>query len=59
MKDMRNAYQILIRKPKGTARDPRRLREDNITIDLKQIECKGVNWSKNKKFWEELIASFP
>jgi hypothetical protein len=26
---------------------------------LKQIECKGVNWSKNKKFWEELIASFP
>jgi hypothetical protein len=43
---MRNAYNILVRKPKGKRplRRPRCRWEDNILMDLREIGCRGVDW---------------
>jgi len=43
---MRNAYNILVGKPEGKRplRRPRHRWEDNITMDLKEIGCRDVNW---------------
>jgi len=46
MRDMRNAYSILIGKPEGKRplRKHRSTWEDNIKIDLREIRWEGVDW---------------
>jgi len=43
---MRNAYNIFVEKPecKRPVARPRRRREDNIRMDLKEIMWEDVNW---------------
>jgi len=43
---MRNAYNILARKPEGKSPLGRHRRrwEDNIKIDLRETEWEGVDW---------------
>jgi hypothetical protein len=45
-REMRNAYNILVREPeeKRPLGRPRRRWEDNITMDLKDIGWEGVDW---------------
>jgi hypothetical protein len=45
MVEMRNAYNILVRKPEGKRPPgrPRRRWEDNIRIDLSEIGWEGVD----------------
>jgi len=46
MGEMRNAHNILVGKPEGKRPlgRPRRRWEDNITMDLREICCEGVDW---------------
>jgi hypothetical protein len=46
MEEMRNAYKILVGKPKGKRPlgRPRYRLEDNIKIDLRKIGLEGVGW---------------
>ena len=39
MKQSRNEYRVLIRKPEGPVGRPRRRRADNIKMDLKEVGC--------------------
>jgi hypothetical protein len=41
---MKNAYEILVRKPEGNRSlgTARHILEDNIKMDLKEQECEGV-----------------
>jgi hypothetical protein len=40
MAEMRNAYEVLVRKPEG-----KRYRwKDNIKLDLEEAECEDVDW---------------
>jgi hypothetical protein len=45
-REKRNAYGIFVRKPeeKRLFGRHRRMREDNIKTDLREIGWKGVNW---------------
>jgi hypothetical protein len=40
----RNAYTIFMGKPEGKRPLGRRRREKNITVDLKEIRCGGMDW---------------
>jgi hypothetical protein len=56
MRDMRNAYNILVQKPetKRPHGRPRHRWEDNIRIDLRQIGQEGVDWihvAQNRHQW--------
>jgi hypothetical protein len=58
--EKRNAYTILVGKPKGMIPLARhRLRwEDNIKIDLKEIGWGGVDWidpAQGKEQWRVLV----
>jgi hypothetical protein len=46
MGDVRNGYNIMVRKPEGRrpVGRPRRRWEDNIKLDLREIEWGGVDW---------------
>jgi hypothetical protein len=46
VRDMKNEQKILIRKPDGRRPlgRPRRIREDNIRMNFKEIGRKGVDW---------------
>jgi hypothetical protein len=46
MGENRNAYRILVGKPegKGPLGRPRRRREDNIKMDLREIGWGGIDW---------------
>jgi hypothetical protein len=46
MGEMRNAYNILVGKPEGmrTLGRPKRRREDNIRMDLREIGWEGMDW---------------
>jgi hypothetical protein len=46
MREMRNAYSILVGKPegKGPLRRPRHRWEGNIKMDLRKIGWEGVDW---------------
>jgi hypothetical protein len=46
MGEMRNAYGILVGKPKGkrSLRRPRRRWVDNIKMDLREIGWNGMCW---------------
>jgi hypothetical protein len=43
MREMRNAYNILVVKPEGKFGRPRRRWENKILMDLKEIGWEGVN----------------
>jgi hypothetical protein len=57
MGEMRNAYKILVRKPKGKipVGRPRHRWEDNIGMDLKVVGWEGVAWmylaQDTNKWW--------
>jgi hypothetical protein len=60
MGEMRNAYPILPGKPEGKRQLGRRRRrwDDNIEVDLKEIECKDVDWiqvAQDKDRWRALV----
>ena len=46
MKESRNAYRVLMGRPKGKRPlgRPRRRWEDNIKMDLKEVGCDVRNW---------------
>jgi hypothetical protein len=46
MGERRGAYRALVGKPEGRRplERPRRRREDNIQMDLRQIGCGGIKW---------------
>jgi hypothetical protein len=57
---MKNAYKILVGKPKGkrSLGRPRRRRENNIKMDLRKIELKGLNWfhlAQDTDRWRALV----
>jgi len=58
MKEMRNAYNILVGKSKGKRPlgRPRRSRcEDNIKMDLREAMWEGVDWihpAQDKDQWQ-------
>jgi hypothetical protein len=41
MREIRNAYKILVRGPFWKSKHRR---DDNIKMDLKEIECEVVDW---------------
>ena len=45
-KERRRVYRVLVGKPEGkrTLGRPRRRREDNIKMDLREMICGGVDW---------------
>jgi hypothetical protein len=45
MGERRGAYRVLVGKPEGK-RTLRRRWEDNITMDLQEGECGGMDWLK-------------
>ena len=47
MKQSRNAYRVLMRKPEGNRPlgRPRRKREDSIKMDLKEVVCDRLDRS--------------
>jgi hypothetical protein len=60
MEEMRNAYQILVRKPEGkrSLRRPRHRWEYNIKMDLREIGWEGVEWmhvAQDKDQWQPLV----
>jgi hypothetical protein len=44
--EKRNAYRVLVGKPEGKRplERPRRRREDNIRMNLREIELGGMDW---------------
>jgi hypothetical protein len=46
MNEKRNAYRILVGKPEGRRPmgRPRNRWVDNIKINLREIECDGMDW---------------
>jgi hypothetical protein len=42
MRQMKNAYKIMVGKPEG--KRPRHRREDSIRMDLREIEWEGIEW---------------
>jgi len=60
MEAMINAYSILVVKPekKRPVRRPGCSWEDNIRKDLREIECKGVDWihlAQDRGRWPALV----
>jgi len=46
MGDRRGVFRVLVGKPVGKKplRRPRRRWEDNITMDLQEVGCEGMDW---------------
>jgi hypothetical protein len=60
MGQMRNAYNILVRKTEGkrTLGRPRRKWEDNIIMDRGEIGWEGVDWihlAQNRDQWWAVV----
>jgi hypothetical protein len=60
MGELRNAYKILVGKPEGKrplGRNKRRW-EDNIKMDLRKLDLKGVDWihlAQGRDRWRALL----
>jgi hypothetical protein len=60
MGKLRNAYVILVRTPEGKRpfRMCRRIHENNIKMDLRDVECESVDWiylAYNSDQWRALV----
>jgi hypothetical protein len=60
MWETRNAYNILVSKCEGKRQfgRPRRIREDNIKMDLREIGLEGVDWihlAQDRDQWRVLV----
>jgi hypothetical protein len=56
----RNAYRILVGNPEGKRRlgRPRRRWVDRIKMDVREIECDGIDWivlTQNRDQWRALV----
>jgi hypothetical protein len=61
IRDMQNAYKILVGKPEGKRPHGRLvcIWEDNIKIDLKERMWEGVDWihlAQNRDWWQQECA---
>jgi len=57
----RNAYRVLVEKPKGKVPlyKPRRRRETNINMNLKYIHCEDVDLmclAQDKSKWQAFVS---
>jgi hypothetical protein len=62
MGERRGLYRILVGKPEGKKPlgRPRHRWEDNITMDLQEVECEGVDWielAQNRVRWRALVIA--
>jgi hypothetical protein len=60
MGEIRNSYSILVGKPERKRRParPRRRREDNIRMDLREVVWEGVDWivlAQDRDKWRALV----
>ena len=59
MEKGRSAFTILtVKKPTGPLRKPRRIRDGNIRIDLKEIGINIMNWidsTQDRDYWRALV----
>jgi hypothetical protein len=60
MEETRNAYRIMVGKPEGKRPlgRPRRRWVDNIKIELREIECPGIEWidlAQDRDQWRALV----
>jgi hypothetical protein len=60
MGEGRDVYKVLVRKPEGKRALGRRSRrwEDNITMDLQEVGCGGMDWielAQDRKRWRKLV----
>jgi hypothetical protein len=61
MRDERDVYVVLVGRPEGKRplERPRRRREDNIEMDLKEIGIDGVNWiwlAQDRVHWRAFVS---
>jgi hypothetical protein len=60
MREKRNEYRILVENPEGKRPlgRPRRRWVDNIRMDLREIECDGIDWiymAQDREQWRALL----
>jgi hypothetical protein len=60
MGERRNVYRYLVGKPEGKRLPgrPRRRWDDNITMDLQEVGCGGMDWiglAQNRGKWRALV----
>ena len=60
MGEMRGAYGALVGKPEGRRplERPKRRWEDNIKMDLREVEWRGIGWiclAKDRDRWRALV----
>ena len=60
MGEGRGVYRVLVGKPevKRPLGRPRRRWDDNITFDLQEVECGGMDWiemAQDKDRWRALV----
>jgi hypothetical protein len=58
--EVRGAYNILVGRPEGrrTLGRPRRRREDNIKMDLREIgfgDVDWIHWAQDRDRWRALV----
>jgi hypothetical protein len=58
----RAEYRVLLGKPegKGPLGRPRRIWEDNITTDVQEVGCGGMDWinvAKDRDRWRTLVIA--
>ena len=60
MGERRGVYRVLVGKPEGKRQlgRPRHISEDNIKMDIKEVECGGMDWIKlaqDRDRWQALV----
>jgi hypothetical protein len=62
MRESRGVYRVLVGKPEGKRPlgTPRRRWEDNITTDLQEVRCEGIDWidaAQHRDRWRGALVS--
>ena len=60
--ERRGVYRVLVGKPEGKRplERPRRRWEDNITMDLQEVGCGGMDWielAQDRDRWRALVGT--